>query len=447
MSATTITINASTNPTYGGKITQTGGTFYDRRNLDTNDPTAQFDGVVGISRVFSFFDLSTDPTSGGTITKVELLATVSSVGGTHAVGVFGRVASFADAAPGVDPSIPSDEDLYIQCGGDGDPALATLTPSTGALVSDLGADAITSVGAGISAINGFFAGIALSNEAAAGSVVFDAAVGFRLRITFTPAGPSAPTVPATNVVISNIRPNSFDWSYTPGNGAKRLVFAAQVGIAENLAGSVVDDHTYVANQQLGLGDTIDDDGVVWNCVSNGTATSGTVIGAIADLLYLVAVIECNGNPGSEKYNDDTATGNPTGTPLQTISLPASLTLMTDDGVIRQKRASGSCGPSPVISSAGATEGQTGLLVAFDADALIDLGPLDTSRWSLLLDDVVIDIESIDFDGINTYLVTAAEAFEAAGTYTIQFFGGDPSAARYLPNCVLGPSGPVTIDVA
>lgn len=184
----TITITSSTNPTYGGRIDFDGGA-HTRQNLNINEPRAQADDPE-LSRVFAFFDLSTDPTSGGTITKVELLATVNSVSGTHDLiavsGPSNSGGSAGGAGPGVDPTTLDDGSLYLQCGTNGDyPHIVTpITTSVGALSVDLGVNGIDDVIAGISANAGFFAGLLLNDEGTAGSVVFDATVGFGLRITF-----------------------------------------------------------------------------------------------------------------------------------------------------------------------------------------------------------------------------------------------------------------------
>lgn len=185
MSTTTTTIKASQNPTYGGRI-RFDGLDYSRKDLSEDNPDVGYD-LTNTERAFAFFDLSTDPTGGGTITKVELLGTVSSVGGTHAVDIhFRNSENTGGNGPGVDPAFLSDADLYSACATEA--FQVSTTPSAGALVVDLGADAIAEVGLGIAPDQrGFFVGIVLSNEAAAGSVVFDAATGFGLRITYTAA--------------------------------------------------------------------------------------------------------------------------------------------------------------------------------------------------------------------------------------------------------------------
>ena len=53
---------------------------------------------------------------------------------------------------------------------------------------DAGVNGINDVQTGITSQTGLFWGMRLSNEVAAGSVVFDAAVGFGLRLTYTPGG-------------------------------------------------------------------------------------------------------------------------------------------------------------------------------------------------------------------------------------------------------------------
>jgi len=213
MATRTITINASTNPTYGGKINFSAD-LYTRTTLDSGDPQVAYDdsGIPTTDRIFAFFDLSTDPTSGGTITKVELLATVSSVSGTHAVDI---VSGDANAGPGNPSSFGNDEVLYAECGPTGDYAGgggATATPSAGAVAIQLGGN-ILATGGQSASINssiangiGHFVGISLSNEAAAGSVVFDASVGFGLRITYEEVMTYGPSTPTRDTRINEFAP-------------------------------------------------------------------------------------------------------------------------------------------------------------------------------------------------------------------------------------------------
>lgn len=211
MADTTITINASTNPTYGGHVDFDGTSTYDRDVLSDGNPTVEFD-TPNIKRAFAFFDLSTDPTSGGTITKVELLAEVLSVSGTDLINVCGgnsATGGTGGPGPGVDPAALADSGLYSECDGNGDfgNLAQEVNPSAGAIVIDLGANAITEAAAAILADTGFFAGIALADEGTAGSVVFKSTVGFGLRITYTPAasGPSTPAKAAAAGIMMNRR--------------------------------------------------------------------------------------------------------------------------------------------------------------------------------------------------------------------------------------------------
>lgn len=182
MAETTITITEVTNPTYGGFVSFDGIDVYARQTLADQNPSVSADLGGEIWRAFAFFDLSTDPTSGGTITKVELLATVNSVSGTHAVDFWTGDENFEGGNPSSDPDI-----IFDGITGSKNSAATGITPSAGSLVQDLGTAGLSDLQSAVTDGTFFGAYISLSNEGTAGSVVFDAATGFGLKITYTPA--------------------------------------------------------------------------------------------------------------------------------------------------------------------------------------------------------------------------------------------------------------------
>lgn len=185
MATTTITINDATNPTYGGCIGFDGVSSYARKTLGEANAQVSYDGDTIINRTFAFFDLSTDPTGGGTITKVELLATVNSVSGTSNYRIIGgRNIAIGLGNP---PTGGSDADIYNNIKDFGDVFIADIPASAGAVVNDLGSTGLSAVTYAIGSNDWVDIEIILENEAAAGSVVFDAATGFGLRITYTPS--------------------------------------------------------------------------------------------------------------------------------------------------------------------------------------------------------------------------------------------------------------------
>lgn len=325
MATVTVTINASASPTYGGRILF-DTVSHERMDLSSANPTVDFDGTDQTKRVFAFFDLSTDPTSGGTITKVELLATVNSVGGTHAIGFFGGESVLTDTGgpgPGVDPAYLTDDSLYGACSdsGENDTFVASTTPSAGAVAIDLGADAVTGAAAGILADTGFFVGSRLVDGGTAGSVVFDATAGFGLRITYTAAS-SAPATQASNVVASNVTSSTATIGWTRGDGEKVAVFIG-IGTTGDLDGFGGDGTTYPANTAVGGIALFGYNGLSMYCIYNGTGTSVAITGLGQGTRYRTVALEYNGSAGSEVYQDSTATLNPMN--LETV--PGQLGMM------------------------------------------------------------------------------------------------------------------------
>lgn len=93
--------------------------------------------------------------------------------------------------------------------------------------------------------------------------------------------------------------------WTNGNGSKRAVFLKQASSGTALP---VDDATYIANAAFGSGTQIGSSG--WYCVYNGTGSSVTITSLALGTAYIAQVFEYNGDAGSEKYFNDTATDNP-----------------------------------------------------------------------------------------------------------------------------------------
>ncbi|MFY0653360.1 MAG: VCBS repeat-containing protein [Cyclobacteriaceae bacterium] len=116
--------------------------------------------------------------------------------------------------------------------------------------------------------------------------------------------PAAPTEQATALDVTSITENSADISWTFGNGDADVVvvFEGSAGFPD-----VVDGTTYTANTIFGNGDQA---GTGWFVVYDGTGSSVTVTGLSAGQEYTVAAVEYNGSAGTQKYNTNTATGNP-----------------------------------------------------------------------------------------------------------------------------------------
>lgn len=124
---------------------------------------------------------------------------------------------------------------------------------------------------------------------------------------------AAPTVQATNVVVSNIAQTTATLTVTAGDGAKRVFFVAKTNGTTNVDTFAVDATTYTANTDFsGVFPAVIVDGsaVTWYPVYNNNLATVNITGLSAGFTYRVHVIEYNGAAGAEQYLDDTATGNP-----------------------------------------------------------------------------------------------------------------------------------------
>jgi hypothetical protein len=114
---------------------------------------------------------------------------------------------------------------------------------------------------------------------------------------------SGPTIQASSIIFSNITTSSIDLSWSNGDGSQRIVVASNVGIS----GTPVNNTTYSANSFFGNGSQLNPGEYV---VYDGTGNSVSVGGLNPNTIYDFQVFEYNGNPGSEVYLTNTATGNP-----------------------------------------------------------------------------------------------------------------------------------------
>lgn len=105
----------------------------------------------------------------------------------------------------------------------------------------------------------------------------------------------APTVAASNLVITNVTLDSMSLSWTNGDGANRIVVARK---SSAVSGDPDNATTYTANTGFGSGDTTAANQFV---VYRGSGNSVIVTGLSQDTTYHFAVYEYNGSAGSENY--------------------------------------------------------------------------------------------------------------------------------------------------
>lgn len=120
-------------------------------------------------------------------------------------------------------------------------------------------------------------------------------------------GEALPTVQTSSLQVSGVTANKIDSvSWTRGNGSKVLLVGKIGGPVDS---SPVDNTTYVADLQMGLGSEI---GIGNYVLYKGTASDlpGIISGlSPEDILHLRA-FEFSGDPGAERYLTATATDNP-----------------------------------------------------------------------------------------------------------------------------------------
>jgi len=120
---------------------------------------------------------------------------------------------------------------------------------------------------------------------------------------FTGVEASSPTTQANNISFSSVAQTQMQVGWTRGNGDKVLVVAHQGSAVDS---NPVDGTGYTANAAFGSGSQIGTGNYV---VYKGTGTSVTVTGLTAATTYHFRAYELN-DTIDERYNTDTATGNP-----------------------------------------------------------------------------------------------------------------------------------------
>lgn len=107
--------------------------------------------------------------------------------------------------------------------------------------------------------------------------------------------PPPPTIPAGNLIFSNVTSNSFTISWTPGNGTHRLVL---VKAGSAVDGSPADGSAYTASASFGNGSQIGSGNYV---VYNGLGNNVNVTNLDGNTTYYVSVFEFSGPIGAQDY--------------------------------------------------------------------------------------------------------------------------------------------------
>lgn len=119
---------------------------------------------------------------------------------------------------------------------------------------------------------------------------------------------------ASNIVVSNILPNSFDLEWSRGNGDSCAVFIKQA-----TSGYAVPENgiTYSPNSAFGSGTQIGSTG--WFCVYTGVGNTTAVNFGSTDNAYQIMVCEFTGTGMNTVYNSSTAFNNPVSKPAVSVA--------------------------------------------------------------------------------------------------------------------------------
>lgn len=122
--------------------------------------------------------------------------------------------------------------------------------------------------------------------------------------------------PASEITVSTRGADQVSFSWTNGNGAKRIIFISQTNAGSPVP---VNGTTYTANSVYGSGSQIGGSG--WYCVYNAAGSAMTITGLTENQTYRIAVIEYAGGQGHEFYYPQYGINNPRNVvPMQTTPL-------------------------------------------------------------------------------------------------------------------------------
>jgi hypothetical protein len=119
---------------------------------------------------------------------------------------------------------------------------------------------------------------------------------------------------ASNIVVSNIQPTSFDLEWSRGNGDSCAVFIKQATSGNAIPANGI---IYIPNSTFGAGTQIGVTG--WHCVYTGVGNSTTINFGTTDNAYQIMVCEFTGSGTNNMYNTSTALNNPVNKPAVPVS--------------------------------------------------------------------------------------------------------------------------------
>lgn len=233
-----------------------------------------------------------------------------------------------------------------------------------------------------------------------------------------------PTTQASSIVFSNVTDNSLTVTFTRGNGLNAMLIV-KAGSAVN--SFPIGNTTYTASPVFSSGSQIGTGNYV---LSNGTDNSIDVTGLTPATTYHFFVSEYNGNPGGERYNINTATGNPASQLTEAViiapTVQATNITWTGDRLIGWDRGDGTF-ILVLAREGGAVDANPSDNVTYTADRFYgngsEIGTGNFVVYKGTADDFLINVSSLQYS--TTYGIRAYE------------FNGSGGSEKYFTNTATG----------
>ena len=209
--------------------------------------------------------------------------------------------SFDSWTDGTDTSYPTLQVLYSSdYSGSGNPNVATWMPLVYTLSPEQ-SQAWTS--SGLVDLSGLSGGNYITFKYTSSGTTSGAAAEWRIdNVLITNDGCAEPSVPASNLTFSNVNQDNLNLTWSPGNGARRIVVAKAGSAVDAIP---VDGNTYNADASFGSGFDFGGGNYV---VYNGTGNSVNITNLNSATTYHFAIFEYNCDGTSSNYSGTSATG-------------------------------------------------------------------------------------------------------------------------------------------
>lgn len=237
----------------------------------------------------------------------------------------------------------------------------------------------------------------------------------------SPVPVSPPTAASSNLIVANSNCNDLSLSFTPGNGAGRIV-VARAGSAVNQ--SPVNGATYNSNPSFGSGTNLGGGNYV---VYNGTGNAVNVTGLSPGVAYHFSVFEFNGAGAVISYltNNPAIASRTTGT--YSVNIQSSLnSLCIGDTVTLTASGGGtySWTPSASLSSA--------------SGSVVQAFPVSTTTYTVVTDINGCQVQNVKTITVNQLPVVSLSLINSLceNSNAVLLSGGQPSGGIYSGSGVL-----------